>query len=61
MLRLAGLPQWHNPLLKNNRLSQASHDSCIIVVDMRDPRFSPRETPALLLSAGAASMQYTED
>lgn len=61
MLHLAGLPRWHHPLLKNKCLAPATHDGCIIVVDMSDPRFSPSETPALLLSAGASSIQYTEE
>jgi hypothetical protein len=57
MLRLAGLPRWHQPLFDVRRFDRVTYDRFVLAVGADDPRFGDTSTPALLRSLGAGSVE----
>jgi hypothetical protein len=61
MLLLNKLPQWYHPLLKHERFKLASHDKFFVVIETADPKFSEKDTRALLEKTGSQRIEMVED
>jgi hypothetical protein len=61
MLLLNRLPMLYNPVFKSTRFRRATQDRFFIVIDAKDPKFDEQQTPELLRSFGAASVETVED
>jgi hypothetical protein len=61
MLFLNRLPRLYNPLLKNRRFAQVTHDRFFLVIETADPRYSEPETRTLLESLGSKHIEVVED
>ncbi|MEW6305357.1 MAG: DUF3341 domain-containing protein [Verrucomicrobiota bacterium] len=61
MLFLNRLPKWYHPLLKHPRFKGASHDKYYIVIECTDPRYTEKETRALLEKTGSKHIEMVED
>lgn len=57
MLRLAGLPRWHQPLFDVSRFDRVTYDRFVLAVERADPRFDARRTAALLRELGAEHVE----
>jgi hypothetical protein len=57
MLLLCGLPRLYHPVFRGRRFARATTDGFFVAVQANDPRFDPRETPALLEAADGASIE----
>ncbi len=56
MLILNNLPKWYHPLFRVERFSRATSDRFYIVIEGRDPNFSPK-TPDWLRGLGATAIE----
>lgn len=61
MLVLNRLPRWYNPLFKNRRFAQVTHDKFFLVVETADPKYSESEIRKLLESAGSKHIELVEE
>ncbi|MDA7915824.1 DUF3341 domain-containing protein [Verrucomicrobia bacterium] len=61
MMILNRLPRWHHPLLKHDRFKLASHDKFYVVIETADPKFSEKDTRALLENTGSQRIEMVED
>jgi hypothetical protein len=60
MLIMNGLPRLFHPVFRSERFARASDDRFFIVIEARDPRFSPRRTEEFLASLRPASVEALE-
>lgn len=60
MLLLNGLPRLYHPLFKSVRFARVTDDRFFIVIEARDPKFSPRGTEEFLRSLGPVSIEAVE-
>lgn len=60
MLALCGLPRLAHPVFKAPGFHRASDDGFFLAVEARDPKFDPRDTPALLASLGGLDVALLE-
>jgi hypothetical protein len=61
MLFLNRLPRLYHPLLKNRRFSAVTHDRFFVVIECDDPKYSEKETVALLEKAGSNHIEVVEE
>ncbi|MCW5765879.1 MAG: DUF3341 domain-containing protein [Phycisphaeraceae bacterium] len=61
MLAFNGLPRWHHPLMTRERFLGVGDDKFFIAIEADDPRFDPEPTRALLVAAGATSVELVEE
>lgn len=57
MFHLNRLPQWHHLVFYSDMFKSASDDGFLVSVEAEDPKFSERDTVALLQSAGATQVE----
>lgn len=60
MLALCGLPRLAHPVFRAPGFQRANDDGFFLAVEARDPKFDPRDTPALLESLGGAEVALLE-
>ena len=61
MLFLNRLPRLYHPLLKNRRFSAVTHDRFFVVIECSDPKYSEKDTVALLEKAGSNHIEVVEE
>jgi hypothetical protein len=61
MLALCGLPRLAHPVFGAPEFHRASDDGFFLAVESRDPKFDPRETPALLATLGGLDVALLEE
>jgi Ni/Fe-hydrogenase subunit HybB-like protein len=57
MLLLNGLPRLYHPVFQGRSFARAATDGFFLEVEACDPRFDPRETPALLAAVGGTEVE----
>jgi hypothetical protein len=60
MLLLNGLPRLYHPVFRGRTFARAGVDGFFLAVEARDPRFDPRDTPALLAALGGTDIELLE-
>jgi Ni/Fe-hydrogenase subunit HybB-like protein len=60
MLLLNGLPRLYHPVFEGRSFARATNDGFFVSVEARDPKFDPRETPALLAAAGGTAIELLD-
>ena len=60
LLLLCGLPQLYHPTLKHPKFARATDDRFFVVIEARDPRFSPTRTREFLESLEPLSVESLE-
>jgi len=58
---LNGLPRLSHPTFSNARFRRVTDDKFFIVIEARDPRFSPRRTTELLRSTDTVAVEEIKD
>ncbi|MEO6807506.1 MAG: DUF3341 domain-containing protein [Isosphaeraceae bacterium] len=61
MLALCGLPRLAHPVFGAPAFRRASDDGFFLAVESHDPKFDPRETPALLESLGGLNVALLKE
>jgi hypothetical protein len=61
MTMLCLLPRLHHPLWEWEDFSRATHDKFFIVIEANDPRFSEKDTVALLREIGGTNLTFIGD
>jgi hypothetical protein len=60
MLLLNGLPRLYHPLFKSVRFARVTDDRFFLVIEARDPKFSPQRTEEFLRSLHPVSIEAVE-
>ncbi|HTJ78815.1 MAG TPA: DUF3341 domain-containing protein [Rariglobus sp.] len=60
MIVLCRFPMLYHPVLKSDRIISALDDKYLIVIEARDPMFSPTQTKALLEKMGGQDVKELE-
>jgi Ni/Fe-hydrogenase subunit HybB-like protein len=60
MLLLNGLPRLYHPVFRGRTFARVGVDGFFLAVEARDPRFDPRDTPALLAALGGTDVELLE-
>lgn len=60
LLLLNGLPRLYHPLFKSVRFARATDDRFFVVIEARDPKFSPTRTEEFLKSLHPVSIEAVE-
>ena len=60
MLFLNGLPRLYHPVFRGRSFARVTSDGFFVSVEARDPKFDPRETPALLAAAGGTEIEWLD-
>ena len=61
MLFLNRLPRLHNPLLKNMRFADVTHDKFFVVIEADDPKYEEDEVRALLKKSGSKHIELVTE
>jgi hypothetical protein len=61
MFFLNRLPTLYNPLLKNRRFLNVTHDRFFVVIDVTDPKYNEGEVRKLLGDAGSRHIEVIQD
>jgi hypothetical protein len=61
MTMLCMLPRLHHPLWEWEDFHRATHDKFFIVIEANDPRFSEKDTVALLRDIGGTNLTFIGD
>ena len=61
MLLLNGLPRLYHPVFRGRTFASATDDGFFLTINADDPRFHPRETPALLAEVGGTRIELLDE